>query len=73
MNLKSKQSIEYVVPMNGITLNLCEACIEGKQTQLVFHEDADQNYIKRPLFDIQTDLCGPIIPTTVTDKNCFVC
>jgi len=51
---------------------LCEACIFGKQTRLPLAEAKDKNHVTRPLFIIHTDVCGPITPMTIDEKNYFV-
>ncbi|CAK9796582.1 Copia protein [Anthophora quadrimaculata] len=60
--------IEEVIPTN----NLCEACINGKQARLPFEKAKDKIHIKRPLFIVHSDVCGPITPSTINDKNYFV-
>ena len=72
--IKNKQmisdmsQIEHVVPDN----NLCEACINGKQARLPFKKAKDKTDVKRPLFIIHTDVCGPITLSTIDNKNYFV-
>lgn len=52
---------------------LCEPCILGKQSRLPFAKSKDKcNKNNRPLFIIHSDVCGPITPVTVDDKNYFV-
>lgn len=52
---------------------LCEPCILGKQARLPFAKSKDKsNNNNRPLFIIHSDVCGPIKPSTVDDKNYFV-
>ncbi|CAK9796153.1 Copia protein [Anthophora plagiata] len=74
LELKDKQMvddieyIEKVIPTN----NLCEACINGKQARLPFEKAKDKIHIKRPLFIVHSDVCGPITPSTINDKNYFV-
>ncbi|CAK9833160.1 Copia protein [Anthophora retusa] len=74
LELKDKQMvddieyIEKVIPTN----NLCEACINGKQARLPFEKAKDKIHIKRPLFIIHSDVCGPITPSTINDKNYYV-
>lgn len=74
MDLKNKQMIEDVGLIDQImpTDSLCEACIKGKQTRLPFNKHKDKDYVKRPLFMIHSDLCGPITPSTVNDRNYYV-
>ena len=52
--------------------SLCEACINAKQARLPFGKAKDKNYIQRPLFVVHSDVCGPITPSTVDEKNYFV-
>lgn len=52
--------------------SICEACICGKQARLPFAKTKDKEYIQRPLFVVHTDVCGPITPTTIDEKNYFV-
>ena len=51
---------------------LCEACISGRQTRLPFAKTKDKMYIKRPLFVVHSDVCGPITPSTIDNKNYFL-
>lgn len=52
---------------------LCESCIISKQSRLPFAKSKDKSQLNnRPLFIIHSELCGPISPTTVDDKNYFV-
>uniref|UniRef100_A0A6V7JW40 Integrase catalytic domain-containing protein n=1 Tax=Bracon brevicornis TaxID=1563983 RepID=A0A6V7JW40_9HYME len=51
---------------------LCEACVYGKQACLPFSKERDRTHVKRPLFIIHLDACGPITPTTFDEKNYFV-
>lgn len=60
--------IKHISPNN----NLCDACIKGKQARLPIQKAKDKNHIKRPLFVVHTDVCGPITPPTVKNKNYFV-
>ncbi|CAD7085369.1 unnamed protein product [Hermetia illucens] len=52
--------------------DLCEACIKGKQAKLPFNKEKDKSHVKRPLFIIHSDVCGPISPTAISNKNYFV-
>lgn len=75
LELKNKQMVEDMNQISQVVPNdnsLCEACINGKQTRLPFNKSKDKNHVKRPLFIVHTDVCGPITPTTVTNKNYFV-
>ncbi|CAH2090566.1 unnamed protein product [Euphydryas editha] len=60
--------IESIIPNN----TLCEACISGKQSRLPFNKTKNKNYVNRPLFIVHTDVCGPITPSTLNNKNYFV-
>lgn len=66
--LSDTNQIENVLPND----NLCEACINGKQSRLPFNQAKDKDYIKRPFFIVHSDVCGPITPPTVDNKNYFV-
>ncbi|CAH0564599.1 unnamed protein product [Brassicogethes aeneus] len=74
IELKNKKMIEDEGLIDHITVsdNLCDACIKGKQTRLPFNKHKDKNYVKRPLFIVHSDVCGPITPSTVNEKNYFV-
>lgn len=60
--------IDKVIPND----NLCESCIYGKQSRLPFNQSKDKSYIERPLYVVHTDVCGPITPSTINNKNYFV-
>ena len=66
--VEDMQCIEKVIPDN----NLCDACINGKQARLPFERFKDKSHIKRPLFIVHSDVCGPITPPTINNKNYFV-
>ena len=74
IELKSKSMlnnidlIENVKPVN----DLCEACIIGKQTRLPYKKEKNKDYISNPLHNIHSDICGPVTPSTVDDKNYFI-
>lgn len=74
LELKNKQLMVDVDQIKDVTPDetLCEACIKGKQTRLPFSESKDKSHIKRPLFIIHSDVCGPITPSTIDNKNYFV-
>lgn len=74
IELKSKAMIDDPNQIDTVEANdnLCEACINGKQTRLPFNETKDKSYIKRPLYVVHSDVCGPITPPTVDNKNYFV-
>lgn len=52
--------------------SLCESCINGKQTRLPFAKIKNKSHIQRPLFNVHSDVCGPITPSTIDGKNYFV-
>jgi len=54
------------------TDDICEACLNGKQTRLRFDKFKNKEHINRALFVIHSDVCGPITPTTIDDKNYYV-
>lgn len=62
--------ISDIIPSDEI----CEPCILGKQSRLPFAKTKDKSNKtqNRPLYIIHSDVCGPITPTTVDDKNYFV-
>lgn len=66
--VEDSNHIETVVP----TDNLCEACLNGKQTRLPFNQTKDKSHINRPLLVVHSDVCGPITPQTIDNKNYFV-
>jgi len=47
----------------------CEACIYDKQSRLKFEKFINKENIKRPLFVVHSDVCGPITPSTIHSKN----
>lgn len=69
---EDKNLIESISP----TKDLCEACVLGKQARLPFSKERDRSqhntHITRPLFIIHSDVCGPIKPPTIDNKNYFV-
>lgn len=65
------EDINYIKTINPSN-ELCEACIYGKQSRLPFNNNKNKNHVERPLFIIHTDVCGPINPPTVDNKNYFV-
>lgn len=74
LELKNNQMIEDVAQIEQISPDddLCEACINGKQARLPFAKTKNKNHVKRPLFIVHTDVCGPITPSTIDNKNYFV-
>ena len=74
LELKNKQMINDLGQIEKVTPNdnLCEPCINGKQARLPFEKVKDKRYVRRPLFIVHSDVCGPITPTTIDNKNYFV-
>ena len=72
--IKHQKLFEDVLDLDDIkpTNEICEACIYGKQARLPFNKFKNKTHVKRPLFIIHTDVCGPITPPTVNNKNYFV-
>lgn len=62
------EPIKHINPSD----KLCEACIYGKQFRLPFSKTRDRSHVTRPLFIVHTDVCGPITPSTIDEKNYFV-
>lgn len=60
--------------LNNLELSneICEPCLNGKQGRLPFKQFKNRTHIKRPLFVVHSDVCGPITPVTLNDKNYFV-
>lgn len=60
--------------LNNVKLNneLCEACVNGKQSRLKFEKRKNKENVQRPLFVIHSDVCGPITPPTIDNKNYYV-
>lgn len=74
LELKNNEMVDDVNLIKQIHPNddICESCIYGKQSKLPFSKSKDKNFIKRPLFIIHSDVCGPIKPSTYDNKNYFV-
>lgn len=74
IELKNKQMVNDVELIEKILPNdnICDACINGKPARLPFNRAKDKNHIKRPLFIIHCDVCGPITPTTLDNKNYYM-
>ncbi|KPI92981.1 Copia protein [Papilio xuthus] len=74
LEIKINNLVEDIEQISSVAPDdqLCEACINGKQSRLPFNQAKDKSYIKRPLYNIHSDVCGPITPTTVDNKNYFV-
>lgn len=54
--IKDLEQIKNILPND----NLCEPCINGKQARLPFNKIKDKDYLKRPLFNIHSNVAGPI-------------
>lgn len=74
LKLKNCDMIDDIKEIDRVVPNddLCEACINGKQSRLPFNHVKDKSHIKRSLFVVHSDVCGPITPPTVDNKNYFV-
>ena len=74
LKLKNKQVVPDITQIENVTIDesLCEACINGKQKRLPFNKNKYKSYIERPLFIVRSDVCGPITPSTIDNKNYFV-
>lgn len=72
--IRNKQLVDDVERVSKIIPDdyLCEACINGKQARLSFNKFKNKDYIERPLFNIHSDVCGPITPSAINNKNYFV-
>lgn len=68
---KMVEDMNLILQINP-TSELCEACIKGKQARLPFSKSKDKSHVKRPLYIVHTDVCGPITPPTINNKNYFV-
>lgn len=53
------QLIERIVPDD----NLCEDCINGKQTRNSFNKSKDKSYVNRPLYNVHSDVAGYYVET----------
>lgn len=73
MEIKNKSMFSDINRLNNIKPNdiFCESCIHGKQACLPFNKSKSK-IVKRPLFNVHSDVCGPITPTTLDGKNYFV-
>lgn len=60
--------IKNISPPQG----LCDTCVKGKQARLPFKHEKDKTHVRRPLFIVHTDVCGPITPSTHDDKNYYI-
>ncbi len=72
--LRNKQMVSDVNLIGSISVydDLCEACIAGKQARKPFNYFKDKSYVKRPLFIVHSDVCGPITPTAMEGQKYFV-
>lgn len=75
--LEIKQNKLFEDGMNQIDLivpdkDLCEACINGKQSRHPFSRGKEKNILLKDLFVSHSDVCGPITPTTIDNKNYLV-
>jgi len=62
LELKAKDMFDDTILLNNIQPEneLCEACVKGKQARLSFEKFKNKDQIKRPLFVVHSDVCGPI-------------
>lgn len=74
LELKNKQMVNDIAQIDKIMPNdnLCEACISGKQCRLPFNKAKNKSYVERPLFIVNSDISGPITPSTINDKHYFI-
>lgn len=74
LEIKQNELFEDINILKDIELNqdLCEACINGKQSRLKFNKFKNKENIQRPLFVVHSDVCGPITPSTIDNKNYYV-
>ena len=74
LEIKRSRMFDDIDILKNIQIDnkLCEACINGKQSKLPFNKFKNKDYIKRPLFIIHSDVCGPITPPTIDGKNYYV-
>lgn len=66
------ENVNQIKHVNPVHNALCEACIYGKQSRLPFSKSKSKDHVKRPLFIVHSDVCGPISPPTIDNKNYFV-
>lgn len=57
-----------IKPINEI----CESCIFGKQNRKPFNKIKKQKPQNRPLMIVHSDLCGPVTPPSVDNKNYYL-
>jgi len=74
LEIKRKNFFNDSCLLNGLKWSeeICESCLNGKQARLPFNKSKDKSYIKRPLFVVHSDVCGPITPSTINEKNYYV-
>ena len=72
--LKNKNMIFKLKLIEAIKPNheCCEACICGKQARLPSNNIKDKTHINRPLFNVHSDKCGPITPSTIDNRSYFM-
>lgn len=70
-NLRLHNDINILKSVNPIN-KVCEACVFAKQARLPFAKCRNREHVNRPLFAVHTDVCGPIKPSTIDEKNYFV-
>ncbi|KAJ3641539.1 hypothetical protein Zmor_028042 [Zophobas morio] len=71
--LKRCQMAGNMSDLNKImpTNDLCEACLYGKEARLPFNKNKNKSHVKRPLYIVHSDICGPITPSTLSCQNYF--
>lgn len=74
MEIKRHNMFEDIDLLNNIQIGteVCEACVNGKQARLPFAKFKNKEHIERPLFIIHSDVCGPITPSAINEKNYYV-
>lgn len=60
--------IKQINPSNKI----CEACLNRTVKITFLQKLKNKSHVKRPLFIIHSDVCGPVTPNTIDNKNYFV-
>ena len=71
--LRNKRMVDNIRLIENIKPDhkLCTGCSEGKLSRLPFNKSKDKTYIKRPLFNIHSDIGGPITPSALENKNYY--
>jgi len=74
LEIKRHNMFEDSHLLKNVQINneICEPCVNGKQCRLPFEKSKNKIYIRRPLFIIHSDVCGPITPSTVDGKSYYV-